>query len=260
MARTTTPKAIKYKRNFLDRVVIRFDFDNIELGKLKNFSERIQDKFPYQEQKDGRSGAMKIDLKRGQIVDNKLQPTTIWEFLGPSKQKKITVTSTYIAVEYLSRSYSDRNELLKDCDDIVLPFLEQFSVSTINRLGLRYVNNFDLNSIKKDFDWKDYFKPELLSGIQFAKKRKTKMMRSLNQLELKYEREDLRFVFGVFNPDYPNENTRREFVMDIDCYSRFPLEPKNDVHEAIERYNVHVQEIFENSITDSLRDILQKKV
>lgn len=259
MARATTPKATKYKRNFLDRVVIRFDFDNIELGKLKKFSEKIQDKFPYQEQKDGRTGAMKIDLKKGQIVDNSVQPTIVWEFLSPTKQKKLTVTSSYIAVEYLNRSYSDKKELLKDSDEIVLPFLEQFGVLTINRLGLRYVNNFDLNSIKKDFDWKDYFKPELVSGIQFAHKRKVRMMRSLNQLELKYEREDLRFVFGVFNPDYPNENTRKEFIMDIDCYSRFPLEPGNDIHTAIERYNEHVQDVFENSITDSLRDFLNRK-
>ena len=66
-------------------------------------------------------------------------------------------------------------------------------------------------------------------------------------------------MHGIWNADYPNENTRREFVMDIDCYSRFPLEPKHDVNGAIERFNEHIQDIFEASITELLRDILRNK-
>ena len=176
--RGTTTKA--YKRNFLDKVVIRFDFDDVDLVKLKDFSALIQDKFPYQEQKDGRTGAVKIDLKKGQVVENQFQAIKTWEFLSPSKKKKLTVASNFVAVEYLNRSYTDKAELFQDCKELVLPFLKHFEISTINRLGLRYVNGFDLNFIKKEFEWKTYFKPELLGNIEFARKRKVRVARSMN--------------------------------------------------------------------------------
>lgn len=255
-----TSRSKTYKRNFLDKVVIRFDFDRTELGKLKDFSVIVQDDFPYQEKKDARVGGIKIDLKKGEIVDNQLQATERWEFLNPSKKKRLVISSSFLAIEYLNRSYTSKTELIRDCEKFAFPFFKKFDIQTLNRLGLRYVDIFDLNFIKKDFDWKKYFKLELLGGIQFAKKKKAKLARSMNQLELKYEREDLRFVYGVWNSDYPNENTRREFIMDLDCYSRFPLEPERDVREAIERYNEHAEDIFESSITDAVREILNKKV
>lgn len=254
-----TSTTTKYKRNFLDKVVIRFDFENIELGKLKEFSNTIEDRFPFQEQKDGKSGALKIDLSKGEIVENQMQATKTWEFLSASKKKKFTVASKFVAVEYLNQSYTDKTELIRDYKEIISPFFTRFSISTINKIGLRYINNINLNSIKTDFEWKTFIKPDLLGGISVAKRTKAKLARMMTQLEFKYENEDLRFVYGIWNADYPNENTRQEFVMDFDCRSRFPLEPGQDAMTIIEKYNAHIQDLFEKNITDSFRGILRKK-
>lgn len=42
---------MKYKTNFLKNVILRLDFDKIELGKLKPFLEKYKTTFPDIEEK-----------------------------------------------------------------------------------------------------------------------------------------------------------------------------------------------------------------
>lgn len=258
MARSAArPKT--YKRNFLDKVVFRVDFEAIELGKLSGFSKTLETQYPFQEQKRAQSRAMKIDLLKGTIIENEGDSVNTWEFWSATRKKKLTISPTSLFIEYLGQSYTDKKELLTDVKDVVSPFLTRFGITTLNRIGLRYINNINLNSIKKDFEWKDYISAHLLGGISVVGQTKTRLSRAMTQVEIKYTNEDLRFKYGVWNVDYPNENTRNEFILDMDCYSRFPIESNDEIEVIIERYNANIQAIFEKSITNKFRDILTKK-
>lgn len=86
------------------------------------------------------------------------------------------------------------------------------------------------------------------------------MAQAVSRIVLKAHSADISFNFCVFNSDFPNESVRKEFILDYDCYSRFPINPQeNDIIEITKSYNSYIEKLFELSITDSLRTIMSKK-
>ncbi|HBH71488.1 MAG: hypothetical protein UU88_C0001G0093 [Parcubacteria group bacterium GW2011_GWC1_42_11] len=254
----TKKNKASYKQNFLDKVVLRLDFEQIELKNLSSFSTKIKGDFPFQEQKDAIKGKLEFDLKKNS-VQNDTSSVKVWEFLSATRKKKLTISGDFIIIEYGDRSYKDKNELMKDCDTVIRDFVGTFDITTINRLGLRYINRVDLNFIKTNFNWSDYIAENLLGAVKFGGKTKKMISRAMTQLDLKYDEADLRFRYGIWNQDHPNENTRKEFILDYDCFSRFPLSSEDVIAETVRNYNVFIQDLFEMSIKPELRKLMSKK-
>ena len=66
----------------------------------------------------------------------------------------------------------------------------------------------------------------------------------------------LNFRFGMFNPDYPNPLDKESFALDYDCFITEPIDSTDEVLRTIRTGHDAIQELFEQSITDSLRKVL----
>ena len=160
----------------------------------------------------------------------------------------------------MNRSYSNSEELLEDCKKIVDEFLKEFSITTINRLGLRYINRFDLDAeVTGSIEWKKFFSVELLGAIDFAQKLVYPLSRAMTSLQLRVDDHNILVRYGIWNQDFPSENNRKEFIIDIDASSRAALEPIAEISTLLKKYNSNIEKIFELSIKEDLRNILNKE-
>jgi uncharacterized protein (TIGR04255 family) len=248
---------VVYKRNFLDNVILRIDFEKIDLSKLADFSKALSKEYPYQETKKGLAGEVHIDIQNN-VVNNNRQEVSFWEYTNAYRNKKARIASDHLLIEYQNKSYNDSQDLLNDVKEFIQPFIDEFSVHSVTRVGLRYINRFDFNSeVKGQIDWKNYFSNELIAGITFSKKLKHSFARLMSQSYFKLDGCDILMNYGIWNQDFPNTNVSKEFVLDIDCFSRFPLEKTSDISKTITEYNKSIQAIFEKSIKQGVKDIMQ---
>jgi uncharacterized protein (TIGR04255 family) len=62
---------------------------------------------------------------------------------------------------------------------------------------------------------------------------------------------NMRFQFGLHNPDYPAPIRQRMFVLDFDAYCQGMIEP-SDIPTVLDKYHAEIQRLFERSITTKL--------
>ena len=248
-------KSNKYKKNFLTKVVFRIDFDQVELSQLKDFSEKIKKNFPINKEGKGEEGMINFDFKTKELKQNS-SSFVVWDFYNKDKTKKIKIHPKFLFIEYTK--YKDSKELLKDIN-IVSSFIEIFKVKTINRMGLRYINEIKLKN--EDFlNWNKYIDNKLLGPLNFAVSNKKTIARAMGQIVFKEEFGDINFNYGLWNANYPNEINEKFFVLDFDGYSKFPLDAdETNLPELIEEYNQKIENLFESMIKEDLRKILNKK-
>jgi uncharacterized protein (TIGR04255 family) len=245
-----------YKRNFLKNVILRIDFPQTSLDFLEKFTLEIQAKFPLQEQIESGAGSFIVGFNNGQFQQSQ-QKVIVWNFYDLKKTKKLEVSGDHLYIEY--SKYKNSEDLLSDVRDVVARFIELSKIESINRVGLRYTNEIDLKEVASSVDWSKYFDKNLLGTLNFATKTKSKLARGMSRLVVKEQIADVSFNFGIWNADFPNENVRKEFLLDYDCYSRLPIDVSDvDFVDLIKTYNLYVEKLFEGSITDAFREILNK--
>lgn len=253
---------ITYKKNFLDSVVFRIDFEKIDMNSISSFSDCIRKHFPISEFKVESVNTITFEAKVKK-AESKVSEMGYWSFLSLSKNKELLIFPNHMSINYKNNSYLNLDELTKDFDIIFLEFIKHFSIETLNRVGLRYLNRVNLDSAVKDVDkfkWSEFFSKELTSGLDFAYKNKISPTRALAQMFLKIDDvSEIIFNYGVWNSDFPSVITRKEFILDIDCYSKFPINTNitEELKNILLKYNKDIQFIFERSITDRLRSILK---
>ena len=243
-----------YKRNFLKSVIFRIDFDKIELGKLKVFLDKISKTFPLIEEEKGEEGTISFDLKTKELkqVSNAL---TSWNIYNKTKTIRIKIHSSFLTIEYFN--YKDSSELLSNIG-IIADFLKDFGVKTINRLGLRYINEIKIEG-KDPLDWSIYINEKLLGLTSFAIGNKKMVARAMGFIVFKEEFGDINFNYGLWNSAYPSAIAERVFILDFDGYSRFPLDTEGiDLGSLVKEYNGKIEELFEKSIKEDLRKVLNK--
>lgn len=251
--------ASKYKRNYLDSVVVRIDFDRIEdTSRIKEYLKVLDKSFPFKSETETYAGNVNINIQKDEVIDER-KSLQVWEYLDAYKNKKVVITPMFVAIEYLNRSYTDSKELLKDYKIIIESFIEDLSLSSINRLGLRYINRFDLDTeVLGNIKWEKFFSKSLVASSDFVDKLKYPLIRSMNNLHLRKEEHDILIRYGIWNQDFPSENTRKEFVLDIDSFSRLAFKEISNTTSLIKEYNQNIENIFEKAIGVEIKKLLKK--
>jgi len=105
----------------------------------------------------------------------------------------------------LTVDYSEYKSFDKLKDDFILllnVMSEVFTIPKIERFGLRYVNTIGLNE-RNPLNWSKYINSNLISSLKFVKDQNL-VSRAFHNLELKYDDMNIRFQYGLRNPDYPS--------------------------------------------------------
>jgi len=260
----TNYDSIKYKKSFLNQVIMRLDFlqfaptnqvfaNDIDKSILNFFPRRGMDQII-------RFNEINFVIGPNTPLINNTQGDYLEgiqrEYYSLNQKNKLILSNKFLIFEI--NNYSDFEELQLWLHSIVNPFFLKNQL-TVVRTGIRYINIFDSKRIKIR---KNMFSPEIASIISTKRFQETKevmLIRSMNVTEYQVNGMHLNFRYGLFNPQYPNPFDDNSFALDYDCYTEEPIEAAEDILRCIEIGHNAIQMSFESSITDSLRKVMHNE-
>lgn len=68
----------------------------------------------------------------------------------------------------------------------------------------------------------------------------------------------MNFQYGLFNAAYPNPDFDKDFILDLDCTTN-KIKTIDNVVDELKQMNKYVWNKFEDAITDTLRDEMNKE-
>ena len=245
-----------YKKNYLKQVIFRIDFTKIELKEFEQLKSDLKSRFEIGEKKNIKLSDFEIKADSAEpIVSTK--DIEIWQFANAKTGNKFEVGPEHCLLEYFA--YKDSSVLQKDVSELCGSLLNNYAVNEVQRVGLRYINQISVSAIRKIDDWKKFIIPELLMASNFLKDKGKSPTRILNRIEFKTENFSTRFSYGIWNENYPSPITNNAYILDIDSYTRLPLELNtNSLIELLGLLNKEAECIFELSITNALRKEMDK--
>lgn len=251
--------SICYKKNFLTEVIIRLDLISPLQGLDKQLPigimQKVKPLFPIPEPRKIIAFPLQVSSNGEESKKTKKKEEQMeWLFHGKDKEKTLSITPNSIFIQY--RSYKTYEQLRDEFLSIVSFIFEKYENAQGQRLGLRYTNDIILKD-GKPLEWSDYLDKNLLCSFQFYQSSRI-ASRVFHNIEFNFGDFNLRYQFGMHNPDYPAPIKKKSFVLDFDAYN-MGFQDKDDIHKNLDKYHDKIQELFELSMTNKLRDILNGK-
>lgn len=244
---------ICYKNNFLKQVIAKIDFAQplIDLthDSLTQLVAEIRKRFPISEQGIAVQQTIEIDNQKKEGKTSVVEFPE-WVFHGSERDKFVKINQNFIHVAL--KKYKSEKDFQ---DDLILPISQILSSrpeTAVTRTGVRFINVFDFEKIDGFQKAKEYFTESISSHIAFNPKPQNSV-RSVLTNEFLIDEIKLRVQSGFFNPDYPAIIKRYHFVLDIDAYIDYPHQI-NNIATFFKKFHKIIQDTFESSITQKLRD------
>jgi uncharacterized protein (TIGR04255 family) len=246
-----------YKRNFLTNVILRLDFNYLEALNTSateelQFSKDIKDIYSY-------SSSQKMQNISVSIPDGrKISEDEIFILIYKNEEegkKIISLMPNALVFEYKQLQYEHFNSFSNDIVFILQQFQKNYSVTEFTRLGLRYINEIEIPGIDP-LNWEGYLNSELAQAVKAGLIKNLRVARSMHQLHLIKDDIIIIFNYGLYNKSYPNPVLFPALVLDYDCYIPNSLS-EEDVLNSIKKLNKVAGELFENSIGESLRTLME---
>lgn len=241
---------ICYKKNFITEAICKIDFLNsieaLNDNLPKEFSDAVKVYFPIAELRIVTNNNVVIS---GNDVKNIQENIKEWNFWNKDRTRRVALTKTSLSLAQMKyTTFAEfKNEFLTAFNSLCCIYKDLI----INRFGVRYINN--IRVLESDpLNWDDYIAPQLIASISIPKD-KDKISRSFHNLEMNYDTYNLRFNYGIHNPDYPAIIKQKVFILDIDVYQA-GIQTKEDVFENLPIFQSKIQEFFETSITEKFRE------
>jgi len=250
-------KTVCYEKPFLKEVIVRVDFSSqIEaLGKalpLKIGNAALK-QFPISEPRKAIEQELRMHPTE---FRHKQKEFTEWNFFGREREKRLALGPACIFVTY--SKYSSYEALKEDFISVLKSLFTHFNDLRGAKLGLRYINKIDFPN-SNPFEWEPYIDPRLLGLFDRFKEKRPFLTRVFNIVDFQYDNSiHVKFQFGTPNPDFPATIRRSLFVLDIDGYIQ-GLQDISEIQTNLDEAHMHVQELFEESITDNLRGKMNVK-
>jgi uncharacterized protein (TIGR04255 family) len=243
---------IHYEKHYLTEVIARIDFlnllENIETKLPKELHTAALEHFPIAEPQ--KIVHRSIQASQDDLVTRR-SSFIQWNFHGKNREKTLAIERGAIFVVY--RSYDSYETLRDEFLGFASSFFDVYEDAQVRRLGLRYINNIEIRE-EDPFSWDDYLNQYMLQILRFYPSA-TAIARAFHVLEFNFGEFSLKYQFGMHNPDYPAPIKRKVFVLDLDAYHEGLLEP-HDIDDSLDSFHFRIQELFELSITESLRGIM----
>ena len=251
---------MSYKKHFLTDVIFRTDFvsaeESLNLDVVPAVKEACARSFPILERRDAEMQNISITANGEEeiktVVKNEKQVE--WHFWGKDREKELVIAPNCMFIN--SKSYDSFENLKSQFLEIFHEVQANYPLVKINRIGLRYINQIDLLSEKvsrKSWSsyWGKYISKDLIQSLKFIDNEKA-LARHINTIEMNYEDYMLRFVYGIFNQDYPAPNKKQVYILDADV-SSVGLFTEEELNSAADNFHQKAKDWFERSITQALR-------
>lgn len=243
--------ARRYKKNYLDKVIFKIDFAPIlklETEPPSGFQDKIRDSYPELQQ------GMALQIETAIQGIKKIEKQAIYPtftFRNAVKSQSVLVAHDVFAIE--AHRYTHFDDYKSDALKAFNAFDEIYRPLEIKRIGLRYINRIMLAE-GSPFDWAEYIDTSLIAFTDKFPVDKKDLTRVMGQFHIKREDYSVAMNCGIYNRDWPNRICRREFVLDFDCSTQ---EPNVKVDDILVRFNAEAKSLFEKSITENLRMLME---
>jgi uncharacterized protein (TIGR04255 family) len=243
----------QYKINFIKSVILKIDFKRIDNFDHVKFSSFLKKSYP----------SLKIEPKVEYITTLSKEKQGIdtrgfneYRYYDEKMENCICLSESSIFFEF-KKYVSFDQKLKKEFNKIFDILRNQYSLDSIVRMGLRYTNNISVNGQ----NLKGYIAEFLLSNNSFIESINTKHKTlekalSLGQISLKNEDTIINFIFGNANKHYPATIIDNDFLLDYDSF--ITNVDKEDVSGKLDLLHSNIIDLFEMSITDKLRNLMNK--
>lgn len=238
-----------YKHPYLTEVVIRVDFaapiTKFEKSLPPKLVQSLARAFPIVEPVN----AVGFQFQIGADNTSKGGTRTIqWHLYGREREKQLGLSSTFMFARYTQ--YTTYEDMKAEFIGAVDAIEKEQPGTIVQRIGLRYVNRFDIAGIGLR-DWGKFISAQLLGTLEFFE-HGDQLTRLFHIAELKCGDIDTRFQFGFPNDDFPAIIKRPVFILDIDAYMQIAHQLTESATH-METAHVKIQHLFERSITNELR-------
>jgi len=247
----------QYENNYLHSVIFRLDYSPILLldEQLKpDFQEAIRQEFPKLDVEMQNVVELKVDFKNKKKSVEIIKTYKVWHFLNKEKSYKINICNNFFSIEcFKYKHFEGFAEIAKH---VFSTFYLYYKPLDCKRLGLRYINKIIIRE-GHSLEWSDYIAVPLVYSIENFIGGRSELSRAMSQFTLNRGDYNLIVNFGISNDEYPSRISRKEFILDYDCYTQDVEE--NSVEEKINKFHAEIQQLFEYSITEKLRNIMEIK-
>jgi len=236
-----------YSNNFLKNVIFRIDFVNqVDMNSFieKNINE-IRKHYPFNSAVQSKHDNIKLTEK---TVEKETIEYTNQIFFNKDRTARIDINPTCLIIDY--NKYVDFEPLYNDIEFIFDLLIKNTDI-TVGRTGLRYINIFE-NSDLKSIEWGKYIKTNMLFDEDWDG---FNVLQHMSVANLKCDDCLIKVQYGLFNGELPNDRVKDCYILDIDA-SSFQMCDLNVVKSQIRNWNDNIRKVFENSITDEMRELL----
>lgn len=245
--------SICYIKSCLAQVIIRLDFlEFIEDSVLTDplMEKQILKNFPKKGMRQiVRYQTMNVsDGPEGAKAEKTTRDGSQQEFVD-AVGNKIIISNKYIIAEI--NKYTNYENVLIVFTPILKKLIDITKLTSM-RTGIRYINFFNEEIFKPQ---KNFFVPEVGALLDITQ-RNTGCIRSMALNEYQFDDMHLNFRYGMYNPQYPQYIKKLDFVLDYDCFCDDAVLGFDRMIAHIQKGHDNIQNMFENSITDKLRKVM----
>ena len=254
-------KQVCYVQNFLSKVVLRADFGTHPLkfdAEVSKFSAGIVDRFPHVSS----NSLLHVHVEVGgpAVGGGGVKHTNVgtqWVYTKmPTGTVQVILEPTFIALEYGPGDYESFIAFVAEFSLLLDQLYSAFGAFPLDRIGLRYVNEIRLPG--KALEWSGIIREELITAVMAPAVTGGRLLRSMHQVVELHGEDQVLFNYGLFNPDFPAPVVQRFFILDIDS-SRSGVIQKDEAIACVNQLNGYAVVVFESSIGDGLRDVMEVK-
>lgn len=241
-----------YNKSFLKQVIARVDFvapiDAFEKPLPAKIANEVGKRFPISE--PNISVGREFQISEDAVQDKRVEIHE-WTFHGKEREKFVTVTknAAFVSISRYTTYEAMESDFFLTLDSIFAAYPDTRG----SRLGLRYINNIEIpEKVENPLVWNDLISEDLV-GLTKAFPAAETVSRLFNIVELRKGDIGVKFQFGLPNPDYPAAIKRPLFVLDVDASTLGSLD-LGELKAQTKNAHAQIQEVFESSITDALRE------
>ena len=240
--------ALKYQNNFLSNVIFRLDFTSLpeiisaipdELDSLlKNYCPELntQETIEYH-----------TIIENGRKTDRERR-FSVFQYTDNETSSSITIAHNHLVIEF--KKYKNFTFFNEFSEKVVSSFISALPGIDFRRIGLRYINQIVLKR-GNPFTWSGYIDQSLTNVVDKFFQKSPSTSRSVGQVILNNDDYNVNFIYGTHNSEFPARISRKEFIIDIDCYSNFV--EQNNIFLLLQNFNIKAKSLFEKSIKSKLR-------
>ena len=247
---------ICYKNSCLSSVLIRLDFlefVNNDIIFNHDVEKLMLTNFPKKEmQQQALFHTMNLLVDKDGTTTRREVKEGIQQEFKDLNGNSFTISNMYVTLQL--RMYTTYENELSKLKPVLSKIMQSGNVIA-SRTGIRYVNLFDQSRIKPQ---KGFFNSQIgaLFDSKLGCEDSVKPIRIMSLNEFVIDDMRLNFRYGHYNTRYPQVLNDKNFVLDYDCFCEDNLDEFDSVINHLEKGHYAIQKVFEASITDKLRKVM----